>query len=204
MYRKHKTYAAAEANSKRRKEEGTRMHLAMEAIRLGYGIDAAKSYVAENEQSAVEALAETLTRLDLEHIETEGWLESKEHEFHGSFDGIDKVNGIHALPEKDFWGWPIQVELGCLAITDLKTKDNDKGLSDGEMKKHAMQMASYALMVKENRGYFPNLGLILQLDLPTAVCTVNAVYPLDRWVEAALLQRTNWDIINNKGKWAKR
>lgn len=205
FYKKHSTYDAATLHANLRAEAGDRLHEAMEVLLHGGLLDEAFCRVKHEEEAAVVALHQALLKLDLEMVGSEREVESKQYEYHGSLDGLVKINKPSWLPNEDFLGTPVTVNPGVLTLMDLKTKADaePKPIAISEMRKHAMQMAAYAQAVQEEDGIDVDLGLIVQLDIPTATVTLHCVYPLQRFLKPFLLQREQFNYINGKKEWAK-
>jgi hypothetical protein len=203
FYKKHGTVEAAEAYGKERAAVGTRIHEAFERLRCGASLEDAIVGVQDDEHQAIAALAKAMGQLDIVPVASELEVENKHDKYHGSLDGLDRINNPSMLPNEDFLGAPVLVESGVLTITDLKTKENDKPLSTDELRKHAMQLAAYGEALRRESGNGPELGLIIQLDIPTAKVTLHCVYPLARYYKPFKLQRDLWDYIKGKEEWEK-
>lgn len=199
--RKHGTVEKAEQYARERAESGSRLHKAAEVVLAKRSIEEAITEVSREEESAVKILKWHTDLLGVEVLGSERRVENNEYKYHGTLDGLLRIQNVSMLPNEDYWGNVVAVNPGVLTIGDLKTKVNDKKLTDGEMKKHAMQMAAYGGAIAEETGNWPELGLIWQLDIKTNKITPVCVYPLQKWFKAFLLQRQNYDLINNKGEW---
>lgn len=201
--KKYGTVEAAEKYAKARAESGTRVHNALEVLVKSKVIEEAKTKVREDEESCVDRLKLYFELLGIEIVASEREMQSEKYKYHGCLDLLVKINNPSLLPAKDFWGTPMRLEPGVLAIADLKTTESGKVFNDGQMKKHAMQTSAYGHMVAENDGVWPELGLILQVDLNCDKVMPACAYPLKKWFGAFLIQRENYDLINNKGNWEK-
>lgn len=201
FYRKWGNYEKAEAYSAIRRESGTRIHAAFEALLQNKGVQAALELVNEDERKAVVGLDGWIRGAEVMSLVEEKHVECKEFQYHGTFDHklvIQNPKGW--IKPTDFFNNYVDITGPYECLSDLKTQDG-REVNEGEIKKHMMQQALYAKAEEEATGEFINKGLIINVDIKTGEVDAIPVHPLRAYLEPALLQRQLYDLINSKGKW---
>lgn len=191
----------ASAASDKAKERGTRYHEGVECLMKGGTLGEALGKVTDNEAPALRNFLIWKINNGLIPLDTEGKIESKDHKYHGSFDGLCKLENTNWITE-DFWHNPVPTPWsGTKFVVDHKTIDG-RSPNDGEIKKHAMQLASYANGLAEKTGLEFFWGLLLYADMETGLIKPVVIYPLSLFFKPFLSMRELTDLIDAKGDYA--